>query len=277
MAIVLNLKKYCSGSLFIFAALLLGGLIFISKAQADTQVHLRGIVMPAQKVKLSFSQPGIVREIAKGGSMLNKGDLVGKLDDSKAQAQLLQAHAEVRSAQSQLAQAEHSRDKNARLVEQNILSDIALTEAEFAVTVAAEKVAVTQAKLQIAKAALAACTVYAPFDGAVVGVAISKGEWAKQGDAFIEFVNFSQLTLSIDIEPEMADALSVGLTTDVINGGQTVGSAEVKTIYPVIDPASGLRRIVWHVYPKGGLLLSGRYVSLAPWAGLNSLSAKGGQ
>lgn len=236
-----------------------------SSADAGT-VHLRGIVMPAKKVKLSFSQPGVVEQLAAGGTMLAKGDVIGKLSDKKAKAQLAQAHAEYRSAQSQLASSQHDKDKNARLVEQQILSEIAVLEAEFTVTVAQEKVAVAKAKLDIAKAALAACTVNAPFDGAVVAVNVSKGEWAKQGEPFAELVNFTELSLSLDIPPELADGLTIGLTTSVLNNNEEVGEAQVKTIYPVIDPASGLRRIVWHVYPKSGYLLSGRYVSLASWS-----------
>ena len=266
---VVMTKSVTFGLLLMASSFLLLGsfLSFASQSSGQTNaVHLRGIVMPAKEVKLSFSQPGIVEELAAGGSMLSKGDVIGKLSEKKAKAQLAQARAEYRSAKSQLASSQHAKDKNARLVEQQILSDIAVLEAEFSVTVAQEKVAVAKAKLDIAKAVVEACTVSAPFDGAVVAVNLSKGEWAKQGEPFAELVNFNELTLSLDIPPELADGLTIGLTTTVLNNNEEVGEARVETIYPVIDPASGLRRIVWHVVPKSGYLLSGRYVSLANWS-----------
>ncbi|MCJ8274288.1 MAG: efflux RND transporter periplasmic adaptor subunit [Psychrosphaera sp.] len=190
--------------------------VCLQAAASNNQVvHLRGVVMPAQKVKLSFAQPGIIRQLASGGSLVEMGQVIAKLDDKKAKAQLAQSQAEYRSAKSELASVKHSRDKNARLVEQNILSEVALIEADFTVTVAQEKVAVARAKLDMAEAGLIDCTVLAPFSGAVVSVNASKGEWMKQGDPFVEFVNFKKLSLSIDIPPDMADGLSVGLTTDV--------------------------------------------------------------
>lgn len=237
-----------------------------ANASDNQGVHLRGVVMPAQKVKLSFAQPGIIRQLASGGSLVEMGQVIAKLDDKKAKAQLAQSQAEYRAAKSELASVKHSRDKNARLVEQNILSEVALIEADFTVTAAQEKLAVARAKLDIAETALVDCTVLAPFSGAVVAVNVSKGEWMKQGDPFVEFANYKKLSLSIDILPDMADGLSVGLTTDVLVKTRVVGKAKVKTIFPVIDPASGLRRIVWQVTPKDGMLLSGRYVSLASWA-----------
>lgn len=243
----------------------------------NPEVHLRGVVMPAQKVKLSFAQPGIIRQLASGGSLIEVGEVIAKLDDKKARAQLAQSKAEYRSAKSELDSVKHSRDKNARLVEQNILSNVALVEADFTVTTAVEKLAVAEAKLDIAKAALTDCTVLAPFSGAVVAVNASKGEWMQAGDPFIEFVNYKKLSLSIDIPPDMADGLSLGLTTDVLDRSRVVGQAKVKTIFPVIDPASGLRRIVWQVSPHDGILLSGRYVSLANWNTTIAEVAEGGQ
>lgn len=247
-------------------------------AQENTgQVHLRGVVMPAQKVKFSFAQPGIIIDIASGGALVEKGQLLAKLDDKKVLAKLEQSRAELRSAKSELASAKHQRDKSARLVAENILSDIALTEADFTVAVAVEKVAVAKAKLSVAKKDLEQCIINAPFDGAVVAKSMGKGEWVKAGDAVLEFVNFSKLSLSIDIPPSMADGLSVGMQTDVLIKQVTVGNAQVKTIYPVIDPASGLRRIVWTITANEGQLLPGRYVSLRNWSQGNANANSEGQ
>lgn len=259
MVVKRNMGKYLSAVVFwLFAATAVA-------ESSNPEVHLRGVVMPAQKVKFSFAQPGIVVDIASGGTLVEKGQVLARLDNKKASAQLEQSRAELRSAKQELASAQHQRDKSARLVAENILSDIALTEADFSVAMATEKVAVSKAKLAIAKKAYEDCTLIAPFSGAVAAKAISKGEWVKQGDAVLEFVNFSKLSLSIDVPPSMTDGLSVGVTTNVVDTGIVLGLAKVKTIYPVIDPASGLRRIVWDIVPNDGVLLSGRYVSLANW------------
>jgi RND family efflux transporter MFP subunit len=264
------------------AVLLLSGLLvltaFAVNAQnTNQQVHLRGVVMPAQKVKLSFAQPGIVRQLASGGSLVEVNEVLAKLDDKKAKAQLEQSKAQYRSAKSELASVKHSRDKSARLVAENILSEIALVEADFTVAVAQEKLAVAKAQLEMAHTVLEECVIKAPFSGAVLSTAVSKGEWAKAGEPFMEFVNFRKSNLSIDVPPDMALGLEVGLTTDVLLKGKVVGQAKVKTVFPVIDPASGLRRIVWHIFPADGVLLSGRYVSLADWHSETTAAVEDGQ
>jgi len=233
--------------------------------QSDISIHLRGVVMPAQNIKLSFAQAGVVRYVAPGGSVVHEGEIIATLDDKKARAQLAQSEAQYRSAQSELASAQHSRDKSARLVEEDILSNVALVEAEFSVVLAKEKLAVARAQLDIAEDALVDCMVKAPFTGAVILTNINVGEWANPGDPFLEFVNFHQLSLAIDIPPAMAISLTPGLSTLVFDENKPVGKAQVKTVYPVIDPASGLLRVIWEVIPDKGILLSGRYVSLADW------------
>jgi len=231
----------------------------------ELKVYLKGVVMPEQTVKLSFASSGIVRQLAKGGSTVNVGDILAKLDDKKARAELKQNAAKYRSAQSELASMQHDRDKAKRLVNDKILSDVALLEAEFKVTTAKEQVNVSHAQLFLAQVALTDCIINAPFTGAVIAKHLSNGEWTNAGDPVIEFVNLKNLTLSIDIPPDMSNGLYLGLATDVLQNKQILGKARVKTIYPVIDPASGLRRIVWQVIAVEGVLLTGRYVSLKQW------------
>ena len=233
--------------------------------KVDTSVHLRGVVMPAQKVKLSFAQAGVVEYMVKAGTVVQQAEVIARLDDQKAKAQLAQSQAQFRSAESELSSARHNRDKSARLVAEDILSEVALVEAEFSVVLAKEKLAVARAQLDIAEAALQDCIVKAPFKGAVILTNIHQGEWASPGEPFLELVDFQRLNIAIDIPPAMAKQLKLGLSTLILDDQETLGRAEVKTIYPVIDPASGLLRVVWEVQPNKGVLLSGRYVSLAEW------------
>jgi RND family efflux transporter MFP subunit len=257
---------FAAGLTMLFAGLLVGLSAPVqAQTTADVAVHLRGVVMPAQKIKFSFAQSGMITQIAGGGSIVEAGEVIGKLDQSKVRSQLKQSKAQYLSAKSELASVKHSRDKSARLVAEDILSEVALIEADFTVEVAKQKLIVAKAQLELAQTTLDECIVKAPFKGAVVAKNANQGEWVNAGDPFMEFVNLKALSLSIDIPPDMTLGLYNNLTTDVIDKGRVVGSARVKTIFPVIDPASGLRRIVWQITPIKGILLTGRYVSLAVW------------
>lgn len=266
-----------AGRLFIAFLILLTATSVAQAADDDGAVHLQGIVMPAHKIKLSFAQSGIIKALAGNGALVEAGAVVGKIDDNKARSQLKQGIAQHRLAISELASVTHDREKSARLVAENILSEVALLEADFFVEIAKQRLVIAQAKLQLAETALAECIVTAPFKGAVVDKSASVGEWMNAGDPFLEFVDLAVLTLSIDIPPEMTRGLRLGLTTSVLDKGQVVGQAKVKTIFPIIDPASGLQRVIWQVVPKHGALITGRYVSLTPWLPVAAAPKQGGE
>jgi RND family efflux transporter MFP subunit len=263
--------------LFMIFCMLLSESSLAQTAVNDIAVHLQGIVMPAQKIKLSFAQSGIIKALAGNGSMVEAGAVLGRIDDNKVRAQLKQGIAQHRLAISELASVTHDREKSARLVAENILSEVALLEADFSVEIAKQRLVVAQAQLELAETALVECVVTAPFKGAVMEKKASVGEWVNVGDPFMEFVDLAVLTLSIDIPPEMIRGLGLGLTTSVLDKGRVVGQAKVKTIFPMIDPASGLRRVIWQVLPINNALLTGRYVSLARWPPVAKELQQGGQ
>lgn len=256
------MKKLSQLTYFFCIVLLMADPAFA--ADAD-RVHLRGVVVPAKQVKMSLPQPGIITWIASSGSIVAKGEKLANINDVKLRAEMNQARAMMHSAQTELASAKHGLEKNRRLVTENILSDIALTESEFAVKTAEAKLQVNQSKLKLAKLSVDQAALIAPFTGVVASTNIGTGEWAKAGDPVIEFVSLTNLTMSIDIPPELTDSLSEGDVTDVIYKGTVIGQAKVKRLFPMLQPSSGLRRVVWGIETVDSVLISGRYVELAAW------------
>lgn len=234
-------------------------------ADTITNVHLRGVVVPSQQAKLSVAQHGQIVWIASGGSIIKKGEMLAQINDIKLRAEQSQAKAMLHSAEAELAAAQHSHEKSRRLVNENILSDIALTEAEFSVRTAEAKVAVNRSKFELAKLAVEQAILLAPYDGVVTSTKLSTGEWAKPGDPIIEFASLLALTMSIDIPPQLTDSLNVGDTTDVLYDGNVIGLAIVKRLFPILQPSSGLRRVVWTIETNKSILISGRYVELKAW------------
>lgn len=234
-------------------------------ANDKVNVHLRGVVVPGQQVKMSLPQNGLITAIAASGSIVNKGEKLAQISEAKLLAELEQARAKLGAAQTELEAAQHGLEKSRRLVQEDILSDIALTESEFAVKTAKANVAVNQSKYNLANLAVEQATLYAPFHGVVADTAISVGEWAKAGDPVIEFASLSELTMSIDIPPELTQTLKEGDTTNVTYNGDVIGTATVKRLFPLLQPSSGLRRVVWRIQTRDSMLISGRYVELQAW------------
>lgn len=240
-------------------------IMHIPLALSADNVHLRGVVVPAQQVKMSLPQNGLLTWIAPSGSIVTRGERLAQINDVKLLAEMNQAKALLKSAQTELEAAKHSLEKSRRLVNENILSDIALTESEFAVKTAQAKLEVSESKFQLAKLSVSQALLTAPFDGVVAGTNISAGEWAKAGDPVVEFASLSDLTMSIDIPPELTDELREGDSTNVKYKGAVIGTAKVKRLFPILQPSSGLRRVVWSIATEDSILISGRYVELEAW------------
>lgn len=270
MAVIFRLFSFSRLTIALLTFAVLGSLFNINNALAlntnsADRVHLRGVVVPSQQVKMSLTQNGLVTWIAPSGTTVSQGDKLAQINDVKLRAEMNQARAMMYSAQTELASAKHSYEKNRRLVQENILSDIALTESEFAVKTAEAKLEVNQSKLKLAKLAVDQASLLAPFNGVVAASNISPGEWAKAGDPIVEFASLSDLTMSIDIPPELTDSLSEGYVTNVNFNGTVIGKAKVKRLFPILQPSSGLRRVVWSVETDKSILISGRYVELEAW------------
>ncbi|WDE13160.1 efflux RND transporter periplasmic adaptor subunit [Thalassomonas haliotis] len=231
----------------------------------DPSIHLRGVVLPGEQVKIAFSQSGLLLEMLANGKSAAKGEILARIDDNKARADMDKNLALMHSATSALKAAEHKRNKTARLVKENILSDIALVEANFEIEMAKSKEQAARAQLALSKIALANCVIYAPFDGTIVTQDASINEWVKPGTPIMEYAKLSQLVLSIDVPPDFIQYLSPGQKTKISINKQVVGKVQLKQVFPHIDPASGLRRIIWSVLPDNKQVLSGRYVELENW------------
>jgi len=123
----------------------------VVKAADGDNVHLRGVVVPGEQIKMSLPQNGVVTWIAAGGTIVNQGEKLAQIGDTKLVAERDQAQAMLAAAKTELAAAQHGLEKSRRLVQEDILSDIALTESEFAVKTAQANVVVMESKLKLAQ------------------------------------------------------------------------------------------------------------------------------
>lgn len=231
----------------------------------DAPLNLRGVVLPVQQSKLGFTQAGIVVALPLEGTEVKKGALIAHIDDSVAQQQMAKAKASLAKAQLTLQQAVHVQGKNRRLHAENILADMALAEGEFAITQGKIGVDISQSEVASARWALEGSRLVAPFDGVVSRVTAHRGEWLGAGAPALELVDLTQLEVSMDLPPDSLIGLEPGMETAVIIDGRRSGVAKARTILPLVDAASGLRRVIWSVIPGPDVVMAGRYVTLEGW------------
>lgn len=270
-----SLKRGHGGTAMLLLALsLLSGEVGMAQEGGqESSVNLRGVVLPVNQSKLGFTQAGIVVELSLEGVEVKKGTLLARIDDAVAQQQMAKANASLANAQLKLEQAVHAQAKNKRLHAENILADMALKEGEFAITLG--KIGLDQATSELASAnlAVAGTKLFAPFDGVVSRITTHVGEWIGAGVPALELVDLTRLEVSMDVPPDSLVGLQPGMETDILVDGQRAGVAKARTILPLVDAASGLRRVIWSVMPAAGQVIAGRYVTLGSW----KTGSKGGK
>lgn len=224
-----------------------------------------GVVLPMLQLELSFLNSGRIVSLKPIGSIVSEGEIIGALDDRQDRASVEVAEASVNIARLGLEKAIHDRDKKSRLSGEKIISDMAITEAEFLVKTAMQEVKLNIAKLSSARHSLADCILIAPYTGVVVDNYLSVNEIVSTGTAVTSFANLSKLTLTVDVPFEMSNSLQMGTSSTIEFNGEVMGKVKVETLLPLIDAASGLRRVIWSVEESYVDLLAGRYVTITPW------------
>ena len=230
----------------------------------ESAAAMGGVIKPENTAVLSFSQSGPIIFLAQEGDMLEKGAVVGRLEDTKLKNALKQAEAILENSRISLETVIHNRNKTLRLLNEKILAPIALTESDFNLKKAESEVKLSEIRLEMAKLSLADTVMKAPFKGVVTKVYAGIGQTVHPGAAIMEIVDLVHLKLTVDIPLSMTTHLKPGTTTSIIIDKHVAGTASVKTLLPMIDPASGLRRVIWKVHSDADII-AGRYATLSPW------------
>lgn len=224
-----------------------------------------GVVLPSRQVELSFSSTARIVELMAIGQAVEQGEVIGRLDDRQMGASLRAAEASVKIARFALQKSRHDRDKKTRLSNEEIISAMAIIEAEFDVERASEELNLSLAKLSAAQLSMSDCLLIAPFSGVIIDNYLSASENVSSGTPVISFADLTELSLTVDVPYALSSSLNPDTETTIEQNGEIMGKVKVSTIMPLIDPASGLRRVIWHVEESYVDLLSGRYVTLTPW------------
>ncbi len=249
-----------------FSLCLLFSLSLLSPISQANEL-ISGVVMPKQQAKLTFESNGVLTQRVKLGQKVYQGDVLAQLDSRKEKAALAKAQADLEIARTEMKKAKRDLNNMRRLHRTKSVSDNDLFDAQFALSSSRAGIERAQALLDSAHINLELKTLRAPFTGVVTDTKLQAGEYIEAGDETLTLSNIDQLQLSVDISLEMSRGLTESTETIIHDNGQDVGIIRVDTILPVLDPASGLRRVIWQVTPlRSQDVLAGRYVQLRAWA-----------
>jgi len=135
------------------------------------------------------------------GQKVNKGQVLGKIDDGGLGQQVAQL-------ETQLALAKTTFERQKRLWDQKIGSEIQYLQAQT--TMISQQKAVAQAKAQLAKT-----MIVAPFTGTVDEIITEKGSVVAPGQGIVRMVNLNNMYISTSVPESYIGKLKVGTVVDV--------------------------------------------------------------
>jgi RND family efflux transporter MFP subunit len=220
------------------------------------------------QVDVASERDGIVVSIAKDeGSVVNKGEVLGQLDDRtlqieriKANDDLLVAQNNVKYKEAELKAKRAALDRQQQLRKLGLSSEADLEAADFEAKGAEydlhgweAMVESSQAEIHRLDIELDRTRVRAPFSGAVVSRYIREGQEVAKGDKCFRISQLSPLQVQFQV-PESAGPRPVGgadVNVSLLGDSNRTVRARVVKVSPTVDPASDSYNVTAELTGKG--------------------------
>jgi membrane fusion protein (multidrug efflux system) len=200
--------------------------IVVHPTTFDNNLSLSGSIEANEQIEIHSEVSGIVENIYfTEGSLVNKGQVLFKVNDIELRAQLQQAVTKEGLA------AENAR--RAKL----LLEKEAISQEEYDISRADYKSA--QAQTQLIRAQISKTAVKAPFSGKIGLRSISPGTYITPTVLVAKLVNTGKLKITFSIPEKYAAEVKSGVAIDFsVSGSTKVYTAKIYAIEPEIEVAT---------------------------------------
>jgi len=218
----------------------------LSNAQQDNSIVALGCMLePSKKVEISSPVPGVIETVTVSrGTLVEAGDTLFALKAGveKAAVQLARVKTDF---------ARRNVQRNVELYEDDLLSIHERDEIETDLLMA-------QMELQLQEQELALRTVASPISGVVVDRLLDKGEYVST-DPVLRLATLDPLHVDLLLSSSYFGNIAVDqlLLVAAEPALKEPRSARVKTVDPLIDPASGTFRVQLEMNNPGNQIPAG--------------------
>ena len=205
-------------------------------------------------------------------SIVRRGDVLFTLVNEEIPLKIQQADSNIAKAEAQLAHAKNNFARYTRLKEKNATSLEKFDEAEANYRASVANLAEAQAAKSQLLVQSSRRDVTAPIDGEILILYKQMGSYVTAGTPIALVGNFDRLFFSLPLEDKVARRLSVGAHAELSfsgrilrkaydteyasgnRGGDQIFSVQLREILPSLDEPASLRKVVWEVDNRVGLL-----------------------
>ena len=183
----------------------------------------------------------VVERRAEPGDVVELGQALIVLDDTRLRLSEEQAGATLRSREIDLAEARHDLERADRLVGDDAISKSRYDSLRFGVDRAASAVELARVALRTAQRNLLDATVCAPFGGSVEKLRVDVGDHVGPGTPLATLVDLARVRIHAGVTAAEAATLAPGTRAPVVftDLGGVATEAEIRSVSRVADPASG--------------------------------------
>ena len=149
----------------------------VSKGSIINTVTATGTVEPIDKIDVGTQVSGVIDKIyVDYNSIVKKGQLLAELDKSTLKARVIQAQADLASAQNELTYQTQNLNRNKKLYETSMISEVDYETAQYKYNSAKTSVDRLKSALEQAEVSLSYASIYSPLDGVILARNVEAGQ-----------------------------------------------------------------------------------------------------
>lgn len=214
--------------------------------KAGSQTSFVGVVSARAEIDLGFPLNGtIVERSVETGDLVNKGDIIARLDPEDLDADVRAAEAGVTVVTAQLRSAQDAETRARELMGRGVDSETILEDAERSLAAAEARLEQAQATLEQASDLRSFASLMAPQDGVITQVYQQAGASLASGQAVVRLAGTEAREITIDVTEQDAANLSIGTLFDAFLAANRdiVAQANLTRIDPVAAASTRTRRV----------------------------------
>ncbi|MEZ8252816.1 efflux RND transporter periplasmic adaptor subunit [Vibrio splendidus] len=223
----------------------------VTPSQHQSTLTILGVTAARWPVQLKASSSAQLKwldESVEPGNLVNKGDVLARLDTSAVDANLAQALSLLKQAELELKQAKHEQTVALKMLNPKTSSSFARREPQLL----AAKANLKQAKqaYMSAQKLLEESVITAPFDAVIMKRHISPREWIEAGQVTFELVASDSIDIELPISEMHWQQVQAALTEPsimVVNRSGNQWPAKVRYVSPQVDSVTRQRQVVLSV------------------------------
>jgi RND family efflux transporter MFP subunit len=219
-----------------------------------------GSIHADQRVSLSAEVGGRVAEIAvEVGDLVEKGDLLARLDDERLRIARDLARAEVEMARANLEKSRRDAQRQVNLYQGQVTSEYSLEQADLKARVDEGQLKVTRARLAAAERDLADASIISPVGGEITRRYVELGELVEAGTPLFDIVKIDRVKVVVHVSELEIARLHKGQEAEVSVDGHpgVLFRGTVSTISAQANPQT-------RAFPVEILIVNDRTEKLLP-------------